>query len=121
MSELAQYLQSLPEPQRATVERVYARARALVPDARDGLGYGMPALLLAGKPLLCVMVARHHIGLYPFSPAALDTVRDELADFSLSKGTVRFTADHLLPDDVVDRLVLARRSEIEDRRGFENA
>ncbi|CAM5793122.1 YdhG-like domain-containing protein OS=Cellulomonas persica OX=76861 GN=CPE01_00090 PE=4 SV=1 [Cellulomonas persica] len=115
VSELSEYLESLPEPYRASVERVYARARALVPDASDGVGYGMPALVLGGKPLLSVMVAKTHIGLYPFSPAALDTVRDELADFSLSKGTLRFSSDHPVPDDVLDRLVLARRDEIEGR------
>ena len=67
----------------------------------------------ADKPTL--VVAKTHIGLYPFSPAALDTVRDELADFSLSKGTLRFSSDHPVPDDVLDRLVLARRDEIEGR------
>jgi len=113
MSELSEYLDSLPAERRAAIERVYARARALVPDAEDGVGYGMPALRYRGKPLLSVMSAKGHIGLYPFSPPALDTVRDELADFSLAKGTVRFTEDQPVPDDVLDRLLLARRDEID--------
>jgi len=115
VTELTEYLESLPAPERACVEHVYARARALVPEASDGVGYGMPALVLDGKPLLSVMVAKTHIGLYPFSPGALDTVRDELAGFSLSKGTVRFSSDHPVPDDLLDRLVLARRAEIRAR------
>ena len=113
VSELSEYLDGLPDEARDVVGRVYARARALVPEAEDGVGYGMPALRYRGKPLLSVMVAKGHIGLYPFSPPALDTVRDELGDYSTAKGTVRFTADHLLPDDVLDRLVLARRDEID--------
>lgn len=113
MGEVTAYVESLPEPARGAVERVYARARAIVPDATEGLGYGMPALVHRGKPLVSVMVARAHIGLYPFSPAALDTVRAELAGFSLSKGTVRFSAQAPVPDDVLDRLVEARRAEIE--------
>lgn len=112
MSELMTYLDSLAEPERSTVVRVYDRARALVPEAVEGLGYGMPALVVGGKPLLSVMVAKSHIGLYPFSPTALDTVRDELAGFSTSKGTVRFSPQAPVPDDVLDRLVLARRAEI---------
>ncbi|RHA43125.1 iron chaperone [Cellulomonas rhizosphaerae] len=113
MSELSEYLESLPTERRAAIERVYARARALVPDAEDGVGYGMPAPRYRGKPLLSVMSAKGHIGLYPFSPPALDTVRDELAEFSLAKGTLRFTEDHPVPDDVLDRLLLARRDEID--------
>jgi len=113
VSELSEYLEGLPVDRRAAVERVYARARALVPEAEDGVGYGMPALRYRGKPLLSVMSAKGHIGLYPFSPPALDTVRDELGDFSLAKGTVRFTADHPIPDALLDRLIDARRAEID--------
>lgn len=113
MSELSDYLAELPEPQRTAISAVYERARELVPDAVDGVGYGMPALRYRGKPLLSVMNAKGHIGLYPFSPAALDTVRDELAGYSLAKGTVRFTAEQPLPASVLDRLISARVAEID--------
>ncbi|MBD8060540.1 DUF1801 domain-containing protein [Cellulomonas sp. JH27-2] len=113
MSELSEYLESLTGARREAIAHVYARARVLVPDAEDGVGYGMPALRYRGKPLLSVMSAKGHIGLYPFSPPALDTVRDELVDFSTAKGTVRFADDRPLPDDVLDRLILARRDEID--------
>lgn len=113
MSELSDYLADLPEPERTAISAVYDRARELVPEAVDGVGYGMPALRYRGKPLLSVMNAKGHIGLYPFSPAALDTVRDELAGFSLAKGTVRFSAEHPIPVEVLGRLIAARVTEIE--------
>ena len=113
MSELTDYLTDLPEPQRSAIEQVYARARTLVPDAVDGVSYGMPALRYRGKALVAVMNARDHIGLYPFSPEAIDVVRDDLAGFSLAKGTIRFTADRPIPADVLDRLILARAEQIE--------
>ena len=113
MSELSDYLDTLAEPDRTAISTVYARARALVPEAEDGVGYGMPALRYRGKPLLSVRQARDHIGLYPFRPAAIDAVRDDLAGFSLSKGTVRFSAAHPLPEDVLDRLILTRKAEID--------
>lgn len=103
----------LPEPQRSAITAVYDRARELVPEATEGVSYGMPALRHRGKALLSVMNAKGHIGLYPFSPAALDTVRDDLAGFSLAKGTVRFTPERPIPADVLDRLIAARVAEIE--------
>ncbi|AEI12588.1 iron chaperone [Cellulomonas gilvus] len=111
--ELEAMLAGLEEPTRAAVVRVYDRARALVPDAVDGLGYGMPALVHRGRPLVAVRPAARHIGLYPFSPAAIDAVRPELVGFALSKGTVRFTPERPVPDDVLDRLLTVRRDEIE--------
>src|SRR5215216_249348 len=97
----------------AVVEHVRAVARAAVPEAVDGLGYGMPALRYRDRPLLSVMPARRHIGLYPFSPAVVDAVADQLGGYSFAKGTIRFTADHPLSDELVTRIVLLRRDEID--------
>ncbi|WP_394554472.1 iron chaperone [Agromyces sp. MMS24-JH15] len=99
---------------RAAIERIHARALELVPDAVEGTGYGMPALVYRGRPLVSVRVAKAHIGYYPFSPAVVDAVHEDLdaGGFDWSKGTVRFSAGHPLPDDLVDRLILLRRDEI---------
>lgn len=113
MSALTDYIETLAEPQRSAVAAVYRRARGLVPDAEDSQSYGMPALRYRGKPLVAVKVASGHIGLFPFSPEAIDAVRDDLAGFDLSKGTIRFTADHPIPDEVLDRVIMARRSQID--------
>lgn len=100
-------------PDEDAVEHVRALAREAVPEAVDGTGYGMPALRYRDRPLLSVMPARHHIGLYPFSPGVVDAVAGELDGFSFAKGTIRFTARHPLPDDLVRRIVLLRRDEID--------
>jgi uncharacterized protein YdhG (YjbR/CyaY superfamily) len=84
-----------------------------VPDAVEGVGYGMPALRYRDKPLLSVMAAKAHIGLYPFSPAVIEQSADALDGFDRAKGTIRFTADRPLPDEVVRRLVSSRRDEID--------
>ena len=95
-------------------EHVLAVARAAVPEAVDGLGYGMPALRYRDRPMLSVMPAKHHIGLCPFSPAVVAAVTSELDGYSFAKGTIRFTADRPLPDDLVRRIVLLRRDEIDE-------
>ncbi|WP_395244374.1 iron chaperone [Agromyces sp. MMS24-K17] len=115
MGELTDYIAGLDGPDRDAVERIRGRAAALVPDAEEGLGYGMPALTYRGRPLLSVQVAKAHIGYYPFSPAVVDAVHEELdaGGFDWSKGTVRFSAEHPLPEEVVTRLVVLRRDEID--------
>jgi uncharacterized protein YdhG (YjbR/CyaY superfamily) len=42
----------------------------------------------------------------------VDAVAPRLAGFSLSKGTVRFTPGHPVPDDVVEEMVRLRLAEI---------
>jgi uncharacterized protein YdhG (YjbR/CyaY superfamily) len=97
----------------AAVEHVREVARAIVPEAVDGLGYGMPALRYRDRPLLSVVPARHHIGLYPFSGAIVDAVAGRLSGYSFAKGTIRFTPDHPLPDDLIEEIVRLRRDEID--------
>ncbi|WP_353815893.1 iron chaperone [Agromyces sp. SYSU T00266] len=121
MGEVTEYVAGLHEPARSAVEGVYLVAREVVPDAEEGRSYGMPALRYAGKPLLAVMEAKAHIGLYPFSPAVIDGAADLLEGFYRTKGTVRFTPEHPLPEDAVRRLVSLRRDEIDAASGRRRA
>jgi uncharacterized protein YdhG (YjbR/CyaY superfamily) len=113
MGEVADYVGSLDGAERAAVARVIERARRLVPDVQEGLSYGMPTLRHRGRPLVAVVARRSHLALYPFSSAVIDGLSRELAAFSPSRGTIRFRPATPLPDDLVDRIVLARRDEID--------
>lgn len=116
MGTVDDYLQGLDAADRAAIARVYEIAREVVPEAEQGLGYGMPALVHRGKPLISVKRTQKHIGVYPFSPEAVSAVADAVARVpatGLDKGTVRFQPEHPLPADVVRALVTARRSQIE--------
>ena len=112
MGSVDDALAAYPDPDRAALQHVVDVARRVAPDAEDGVSYGLPALRVAGKPLVGVSRAAKHLALFPFSPAAIEAVRDALAGFDVSKGTVRFTAGRPLPDDVLERLLRARLDEI---------
>jgi len=111
-SVLDDYLDGLDSATRAAFARVRDTAMAVVPEAEQGTSYGMPALRYRGKPLLGFRAAKTHLSIFPFSPAAIDAVRDRLAGFALAKGTVRFSADQPVPEDVVRDLVRHRADEI---------
>ena len=116
MGDLTDYIARLDDPEKGIIEQIRARAITLVPDAVEGMSYGMPALRYRDSPLVSVMSAKGHIGLYPFSPAVVSAVADELDGYSWSKGTIRFTPEHTLPDALVDRIILLRRDEIDDAK-----
>jgi uncharacterized protein YdhG (YjbR/CyaY superfamily) len=117
MAAVDDYLDGLDEPARRAFGRVLGLALDEAPDSEQGTSYGMAALIHRGKPLLGFRAAAHHLSVFPFSPAAVDAVRDRLAGFELSRGTIRFTADVPLPDDVVRDLVRCRRGEIDGIAG----
>ena len=79
---------------------------------QEGKSYGMPALKVAGKPLISVIATKTHLSLFPFSGEIVERVADRLPGFSLSKGTIRFQVDQPLPDDVIRDIVRARLAQI---------
>jgi uncharacterized protein YdhG (YjbR/CyaY superfamily) len=112
MSAMDEYLDGLPPEQKAALARVRAVVEELDPQAEEGVSYGMPAFLYAGRPLLGFRAAKKHLSVFPFSPAAVEAVKDRLEGFDLSKGTIRFTPDRPVPEDVLTDLVRARKEEI---------
>lgn len=94
------------------IARYRARALALVPEAEEGDSYGMPALRYRGRPLVALMETKSGFGLYPFSPAVVESVA-AAAGLRTTKGSVQFTADAPVPDELFDAMVVARRDEID--------
>ena len=84
---------------------------AAAPGAEDSISYGMPALSLEGRALVCYAAARDHCALYPMSPQVIEDLADELAGYSLSKGTIRFDPAKPLPAALVKKIVKARIAE----------
>ncbi|WP_447653149.1 iron chaperone [Microbacterium sufflavum] len=116
MGTIDDYLTGLAPADRAAIDRVYAIAREEEPDAEQGTGYGMPALVHGGRPLLSVMRAKKHIGVYPFSPDAVAAVAAALADHpgaSVDKGTIRFQPEDPIPEQTLRTLVRARLAQID--------
>jgi len=116
MGTVDELLAGLDASDRPSMERIYAIARETAPEAEQGRGYGMPALVYRGKALISVMRAKKHIGVYPFSPDAVAAVAGMLEEHpgvGLDKGTIRYQPEHPLPDDVVRALVIARKEQIE--------
>lgn len=113
MGDVADYIASLEEPARSLLERFRARAVHLVPSAAEGTSYGMAALRYRGRPLIAVVRTRQGYSVYPFSPEVVASVVATLEGADATKGGIRFTDEHPLPDAAFDALVTARRDEID--------
>src|SRR3712207_1871357 len=110
------YLDGLAPAHKAALERVRAVVAGAAPEAEEGRSYGMPAFLYAGRPLLGLRAAAKHLSIFPFSPAAIEAVKDRLDGFDFSKGTIRFSPRTPVPEDVLADLVRARQQEITAKR-----
>ena len=102
------YLADLPERSRVALETLRAVVRSAAPDATEGISYAMPAFLAHGRGLVAYAAFKDHYSLFPLGGGLLVTLATELAPYVAGKGTIRFSYDAALPEDLVRRIVAIR-------------
>jgi len=113
VGEVDAYLSTIDGADRDALQRVFAIARDVVPEAQDGTSYAMAALLYRGKGLIATVRTKQFLSLYPYSGAVVASVLEALSDFDTTTGSIHYSAHHQLPDALVRRIVQARRAEID--------
>jgi len=113
MGAVIDYIAGLDEPARSLLERYRARAVELVPTAEEGTSYGMAALRYRGRPLISVVQTKQGYSVYPFSREVVSGVLAGVDGMDATKGGIRFTDGHPLPDAAFESLVTGRRDEID--------
>lgn len=102
-----QYLQNLPEDQKEALEKLRQTIKTLVPDVQEYLSYKMPAYYYQG--MLCGFAAfKKHCSYFPWDSKTVEQFKDELKDFKTSAGTIQFTPEKPIPDDLLQKILLAR-------------
>ena len=103
-----EYLAGVPEPARSTLDKVRAAIRSVVPpETTEVISYGIPTF--KGKGMMVSYAAfTNHCSLFVLSGSLLESFKDELKGYQLSKGTIRFPVDKPLPVTLVKKLVRAR-------------
>ena len=110
-----EYLARVPEPARGTLNKIRAVIRSVAPpEATEAISYGIPAFKYKGV-LVWFAAFSKHCSLFPGS-SVIEAFKNELKEFSISKGTIQFPVDKPLPAALVKKLVNARIGENERRK-----
>jgi uncharacterized protein YdhG (YjbR/CyaY superfamily) len=110
-----EYLARVPEPGRSTLKKIRAAIKAAAPrDATETISYGIPAF--RQKEVL-IWFARFadHCSLFP-TGAIIEQFKDELKDYTISKGTIQFPLNKPLPASLVKKMVKARLAYISAKK-----
>jgi|SRR5579862_2673674 len=106
-----EYLNGVPEPAHSTLQKVRTAIRSALPkEATEVISYGMPAFRYQ-ETLVWYAAFSKHCSLFPGS-TVIESFKDELKKFHLSKGTIQFPVDQPLPAALVKKLVKARLADI---------
>jgi uncharacterized protein YdhG (YjbR/CyaY superfamily) len=111
-AEIDGYLDSLEEPKRATLAELRRTILVVIPDAEQGISYGLPAFRVGGKTVAGFAAFKGHLSYLPHSGSVFPELSSELAGYSMSKGALRFEIDRPLPQDLVEKLIAVRLRQI---------
>src|SRR4051812_11149762 len=107
-----EYLARVEPDQRAALEALRQVIRKAAPSAEEVITYGIPAFRHNGF-LIGFSASAKHCSLHPMNGHTVAEFAADLAGYSTSKGTIRFTPDKLLPAALIRRIVKARLAENE--------
>jgi uncharacterized protein YdhG (YjbR/CyaY superfamily) len=65
--EIDQYLDALEEPKRATLARLRRTILEILPEADQGISYGVPAFKVRGKAIAGFAAFKNHLSYLPHS------------------------------------------------------
>jgi uncharacterized protein YdhG (YjbR/CyaY superfamily) len=110
--EIDDYLDPLDEPGRSSLRSLRRTIAEILPEAEQGISYGMPAFRLHGKVVAGFAAFKNHLSYFPHSGSVLKELGDGVAGYSMSKGTLRFAVDATLPRDLVEKLLAVRIAQV---------
>jgi uncharacterized protein YdhG (YjbR/CyaY superfamily) len=110
-----EYLAAVPEPARSALNKIRAAIRSVVPpEATETISYGIPAFKHK-RVLVWYAAFSNHCSLFP-TAAVIEAFKDELKDFSKSKGTIHFPLDKPMPVALIKKLVKTRVEQNEGKK-----
>jgi uncharacterized protein YdhG (YjbR/CyaY superfamily) len=113
--EVDEYLRSIEEPKRTTLQALRRTILEVVPEAEQVISYRVPAFRLRGKDIAGFAAFKDHLSYLPFSGSVLGRLADELDDYTMTKSSLRFPVDRPLPKAIVEKLIAARLAEVSQR------
>jgi uncharacterized protein YdhG (YjbR/CyaY superfamily) len=107
-ADVDEYLATVDEPKRSTLEAVRRAILEIVPDAEECISYGMPAYRVEGKVVAGFAAFKRHVSYLPHSGSVLIELADDLAGYQHSSGALRFAVDTPLPRPLIEKLIAVR-------------
>jgi uncharacterized protein YdhG (YjbR/CyaY superfamily) len=104
------YLAYQSEKVRESLENLRQIIRDTAPEAEEVISYGIPAFKYHGM-LVYFAAYKKHCSLFGGTGSLTEEMKEELKDYKTSKGTIQFTVEKPLPDELVKHIVKFRMKQ----------
>jgi uncharacterized protein YdhG (YjbR/CyaY superfamily) len=101
------YILNLPVEQQIALERVRQIIKNTVPEAQEYLSYKMPAYHFHGM-IGGFAAFKNHCSFFPWDSKTINVFKDELTGFKTSAGTIQFTLEKPLSEELLQKILRYR-------------
>jgi uncharacterized protein YdhG (YjbR/CyaY superfamily) len=108
--DIKSYISKAPKEVRAKLVQFRRIIKTTVPDAVEGISYGMPCYKYYKRVLVYFAAFKNHVSIFP-GPDAIAAFKKELSSYKTSKGTIQFQLDKPLPLGLIKKIVAYRAKE----------
>ena len=112
-TNIDEYLATISDEHRVALEKLRKQIRAAAPKAEECISYQVPTFRQNGV-LVSFAAFKDHSSFFP-GAAPIEAHKDELKNFQLSKGTIRFQPDKPIPAALIRTIVKERIAQNERR------
>ena len=102
-----QYIANLPLEQQIALERVRQIIKNTVPEAVEFISYKMPAYHCHGM-IGGFAAFKNHCSFFPWNAKTIEDFSTELKDFKTSAGTIQFTPDKPISEELLQKILRYR-------------
>ena len=102
-----QYIANLPLEQQIALERVRQIIKNTVPEAIEFISYKMPAYHCHGM-IGGFAAFKYHCSFFPWNAKTIEDFATELKEFKTSAGTIQFTPDKPIPEELLQKILRYR-------------
>jgi uncharacterized protein YdhG (YjbR/CyaY superfamily) len=103
-----EYIAAQPAAAQHALRRVRAAIREALPQAQETIAYNMPAYKLGNASVLHFAASKDHYALYVATEPIVKAFGDELRNYKVAKGTIRFLYGDPVPESLIQRIARFR-------------
>ena len=104
-----EYILKFPPEIQEILKMMRQVIKEAAPEAEEKISYQMPTFVLYGN-LVHFAAFKNHIGFYP-TPSGTDAFKNELAEYKVGKGSIRFPLEKPMPYELIRKIVKVRVAE----------
>ena len=114
-AQVTAHLKKFDKPQRDALQAVRVAIAEILPEADEVIKYGIPTFSINGKGVIGFDGWKNHNSIFPYSGSMGLILKDELAKYEQTKGSIHFDKEKPFPKTLLKKIIKERLKQMAER------